>query len=279
MASSKASGEGAEQRRAGAIGRCVPVRRCRKGTLIFTSPPSAMIELQVRGSQPPWADPGLKLGETGCMAAREAVPGLETLPRFLYVPFLGLTFGPVTEKAELQPFPRASATSIHSYLLQRPKAAIPGGNYSHHSPMTGERGALGSAVTCCSCTAGKSELEPRSESRSRCSWACRLCWTCPVMQGPSLAREWVLPQSLQAPARNWTCPRQDGATAWASPSLRLLGETPGPAPAAVSMLSAPTVPKRPVSLPSRRLQLTQGPFVLGLSLPFPHASQLSGHGR
>lgn len=104
---------------------CPPGRRCREGTLIFTSPPGAMIELQVRGSQPPWADLGLKLGDTGCMAAREAVPGLETLPRFLYGPFLGLHFGPGTEEAELQPFPRASTTE-HS----QPPLVVPQSSHS-----------------------------------------------------------------------------------------------------------------------------------------------------
>lgn len=68
-----------------------------------------MIELEVRGPKPPWADPGLKLGDIGCMVAPEAVPDLEILPRFLHLPFLGFHCGLGTE-AELQPFPCASVT-------------------------------------------------------------------------------------------------------------------------------------------------------------------------
>ena len=62
-------------------------------------------------------------------------------------------------------------------------------------------------MTCCHCTAAKSDPEPGSLSRSRCGWACCLMWG-PVLPG----WEW-LPQLLQAPACRLACPRQDGATA------------------------------------------------------------------
>lgn len=57
--------------------------------LVFICPASGtMIELEVRGSQLPWADSGLKPGDTGYLVAPEVVPGLEILPRFFHLPWV-----------------------------------------------------------------------------------------------------------------------------------------------------------------------------------------------
>lgn len=57
--------------------------------LVFMCPaPGTMIELEVRGSQLPWADSGLKLGDTDCLVSSEVVPDLETLPRFFHLPWV-----------------------------------------------------------------------------------------------------------------------------------------------------------------------------------------------
>lgn len=62
---------------------------CKEGMLVFMCPaPGTKIELEVRGSQLPWADSGLKLEDTRCLVAPEVVPGLETLPRIFRLPWV-----------------------------------------------------------------------------------------------------------------------------------------------------------------------------------------------
>lgn len=81
----------------------------REGTLCAYPLMGTMIEVEVRGSKPPWVDPGLKLGGHWLHGAPEAVPDLEILPRFLHLPFLGFHCGLGTE-AEPQSFPCAGVT-------------------------------------------------------------------------------------------------------------------------------------------------------------------------
>lgn len=99
----------------------------------------AMTELEVRGSKPPWADSGLKLEDIGCMMAPETVPDMETLPRLLHLPFLGSTMRWAL-KQSLSPCHVPGPLSIQPPLVV-PPAAIPGGNYFHHSQMTEKGGS------------------------------------------------------------------------------------------------------------------------------------------
>lgn len=203
------------------------------------------------------------------MVAPEAMPDLETLPRFLHLPFLGFYYRLGTE-AELQPFPCGSAPEHSQPPLIVPSAAIPGGDYSHHSRGQKKWGSWRCSA-CCRCTTEKSEPEPGSLSRSRCSWAC--CGG-PVLLG----WEWI-PQSLQAPACSLTCPRQGGATAWAPLHPGSWGK-PGGHPQQQPPQSELVYSPREASTPPFQVPLlTQGPFVLELSLPFPHTGQLSVQDR
>lgn len=91
-------------------------------------------------------------------------------------------------------------------------------------------------MTCCHCTAAKSDPEPGSLSRSRCDWACCLMWAQSYQGGgdcPSCSRR----QLVGGPAQDRMGPQHG------SPSSRLLGETQGTPPAAVPTLRALTVPE------------------------------------